>query len=94
MAVSVGSAEPLSCSILPGAVKANPDKCRFHSHSLGDSYMDYIHYGPIIFVEERMTVTVHASVIPRNTRFHSAFRSGKCNCKNIPRDKLGSCKAR
>lgn len=36
-----------------------PISARFHSHPLGDSYTDYIHHGPIIFVEKR-TLFLHA----------------------------------
>ena len=53
-----------------------PISARFHSHPLGDSYTDYIHYGPIIFVEKRTTVPVpvatryfYTAARPRARRF-------------------------
>lgn len=48
---------PFSCSILQEQPERNPVSARLHSHSLGNSYTDYIHRGPIIPVEKRTILT-------------------------------------
>lgn len=72
-----------------------PVSARLHSHSLGNSYTDYIHCGPIISVEKRtiLTRTGHTRRFRDSVRqqreilrcfsMHLASRN-----KSIPHDKL------
>lgn len=84
---------PFSCSILQEP-KRDPVSARLHSHSLGNSYTDYIHRRPIISVEKRMILTATGFRDSTTQREILAvlrrISRREINWRNIPRDKLKS----